>query len=243
MSVHKLRKRSILLFTGILCSLAIYGQSHLNAWFRGTVGIPIGAKFELHNEFQHRRQNGLDNSFFLDKNLLSSYRSWLRYHHTDDIIFSISPFAYFQNYKIILNDADIAARPIREFRFSAAIDWKYPITSKLYLVNRNAIEYRLFNNDQLDVIRQRNRFGFRFSFSDIISAMVFNEFLFNISGVAVDHFFDQHRLGLDFQYKLNNHSTLSIGIIRISRLPFSMEQKLHENNVFLNLFYLMETKH
>src|SRR5690606_30412083 len=49
-----------LLITAIWISIAqtLQAQQHYNAWFRGTLSVPVGKKFKIDTEFQHRRQNG-----------------------------------------------------------------------------------------------------------------------------------------------------------------------------------------
>ena len=92
-----------LLITAIWISIAqtLQAQQHYNAWFRSTLSVPVGNKFKIDNEFQHRRQNGFENKNMFDKNLMFTLRSWVHYQHKEDIKFSFSPFAYFSHYKII----------------------------------------------------------------------------------------------------------------------------------------------
>lgn len=92
-----------LLITAIWISIAqtLQAQQHYNAWFRGTLSVPVGNKFKIDNEFQHRRQNGFNNADMFDRNLMFTYRNWVHYQHNSAIKFSLSPFAYFSNYKII----------------------------------------------------------------------------------------------------------------------------------------------
>jgi hypothetical protein len=67
-----------LLAAAIWISIAQIAQAkaHYNAWIRGTLSVPVGKKFKIDNEFQHRRQNGFDNANLFDKNLMFTLRIW-----------------------------------------------------------------------------------------------------------------------------------------------------------------------
>lgn len=131
-------------------------QQHYNAWFSGTLSIPVGKKFKIDNEFQHRRQNGFDNANLFEKNLMFTFRNWVHYQHNSAIKFSLSPFAYFSNYKIIQKQADENATPNNEIRFSAAVELQQSIVKKFYVVDRTAIEYKMFDNNKSDIKRLSN---------------------------------------------------------------------------------------
>lgn len=231
-----------LLITAIWISIAqtLQAQHHYNAWFRGTLGVPVGEKLKIDNEFQHRRQSGLDNSNLFDKNLMFSFRNWIHYQHNEDVKFSVSPFAYFSNYKVIQKQADETAQPNREIRFSAALELQHRILRKLYIVDRTAIEYRIFSHSQSDITRFRNRPGFRYDFTEKIKISVFDELLFNIIGTTHDHFFDHNRIGIDLEYKISSGVKFDIGYIHITRLPVTNNMKMRENNMMINITYQLK---
>lgn len=234
-----------LLVTAIWISIAqtLQAQDHYNAWFRGTLSIPVGEKFKIDNELQHRRQNGFENENMFDKNLMFAYRNWVHYQHSEDVKFSLSPFAYFKNYRIIQQHPDETIIPSSEIRFSIAVELQHEILKKFYIVDRSAVEYRIFDNNQADIIRLRNRFGFRYDFTRKLKVGIFDELLFNLSGTKYHHFFDHDRLGLNVEYKLVPNVKFDIGYIHITRLPLSGTTKLHENNLYLNFTYqLKKTK-
>ncbi|QGN24302.1 DUF2490 domain-containing protein [Elizabethkingia anophelis] len=212
-------------------------QQHYNVWFRGTLSVLVGRKFKIDNDFQHRRQNGFDNANLFDKNLMFTFRNWVHYQHNEDVKFSLSPFAYFSNYKIIQKQADENATPNSEIRFSAAVELQHEIFKRFYIIDRNALEYRIFSNSQSDITRFRARLGFRYDFTDKIKLSLFDELLFNLSGTTQHHFFDHDRLGLNLEYKVLPYLKFDIGYIHITRLPLTSTTKLHENNIFLNLTY------
>ena len=233
-----------LLITAIWISIAqtLQAQQHYNAWFRGTLSVPVGKKFKIDTEFQHRRQNGFGNANLFDKNLMFTFRNWVHYQHNEDVKFSLSPFAYFSNYKIIQKQADENATPNSEIRFSAAVELQHSIVKKFYIVDRTAIEYRMFDRNQSDITRLRNRFGFRYKFNEKIKLSVFDELLFNLSGTTQQHFFDHNRIGLSLEYITLPYLKFDIGYIHITRLPLTSTTRLHENNIFLNLTYQLHKR-
>src|SRR5690554_7722173 len=105
---------------GIFIASNALAQQHYNAWFRGTLSVPVGKKFKIDNEFQHRRQSGFNNADMFHRNLMFTYRNWLHYQHNEDVKLSLSPFAYFSDYRIIQKQADENTTPNSEIRFSAA---------------------------------------------------------------------------------------------------------------------------
>ena len=233
-----------LLTAAIWISIAqtLQAQQHYNAWFRSTLSVPVGNKFKIDNEFQHRRQNGFNNADMFDRNLMFTYRNWVHYQHNSAIKFSLSPFAYFSHYKIIQKKSDEVASPNNEIRFSAAVELQHEILKRFYIVDRTAIEYRMFDNNQSNITRLRNRFGFRYDFTDKIKLSVFDELLFNLSGTSQYHFFDHDRIGVTLEYTVLPYLKFDIGYIHIARLPLTSTTKLHENNIFLNLTYQLHKR-
>jgi len=233
-----------LLITAIWISIAqtLQAQQHYNAWFRGTLSVPVGKKFKIDNEFQHRRQNGFNNADMFDRNLMFTYRNWLHYQHNEDVKFSLSPFAYFSHYKIIQKQSDVIAQPNNEIRFSAAVELQHIIVKKFYVVDRTAIEYRMFDNNQSNITRLRNRFGFRYDFTEKLKLSIYDELLFNLSGTTQHHFFDHDRIGLTLEFKVLPYLKFDIGYTHIARLPLTSTTKLHENNIFLNLTYQLHKR-
>ncbi|AEA44983.1 DUF2490 domain-containing protein [Fluviicola taffensis] len=231
-----------LLITAMWISIVqnLQAQHHYNAWFRGTLSIPVGEKFKIVNEFQHRRQNGFENENIFDNNLMFAYRNWVHYQHSEDVKFSISPFAYFSNYKIIQEQADETAIPNSEIRFSVAVELQHEILKNFYIVDRSALEYRIFDNHQSDITRLRNRFGIRYDFTRKLKVSIFDELLFNLSGTTHHHFFDHDRLGLNIEYKLLPNLKFDIGYMHITRLSLASTTKGHENNLYLNFTYQLK---
>jgi len=179
----------------IAIAQTLQAHQHYNVWFRGTFGVSAGEKFKIDNEFQHRRQNGFDNANLFDRNLMFTYRNWVHYQHNSTIKFSVSPFAYFSNYKIIQKQAEEnTTPPSSEIRLSAATEMQQLILKKIFVVSRTAVEYRIFDDSQSDILRLRGRLGFRYDFTENIKLSVFDELLLNINSPKKDHVFDHMRL-------------------------------------------------
>lgn len=224
---------------GLCIAHTALAQHHYNAWFRGTITLPLNEKINLDNELQHRRQNGFENSNLLDEDLMNNYRLWLHYQHSEDVKFSVSPFAYFSNYKIIQDATDNEAKPINEIRFSAALELQHEIFSNLFIMDRTAIEYRSFLNNSNNLTRLRNRLGLRYNLSSKMKLFIFDERLFNVNGVGKHHFFDHERLGFNMQYEVLPKVKLDIGMMHIARMPLKSDVLIKESNLFFNINYLI----
>lgn len=239
MVIHRLIQL-LTIAVGMFIAQTVQAQHRYNAWFRSTLSIPVGDKIIADNEFQHRRQSGFDNENLFDENLMFSYRHWVHYQHSENIRFSVSPFAYFKHYRIIQNHSDETAKPNSEVRFSMAMELQHQLLERIYLVNRTAVEYRVFNN-QKDITRLRNRLGVYFGFTERMTAGIFEEPLANITGVTHKHIFDHNRIGVNLEYKIVPNLKMDLGYMYISRLPLSSTTMLHENNFYLNLTYKLRS--
>ncbi len=230
-------KSFLSIFLLLICSLNLHAQDHVNAWMRATLRIPVKERFKVDGEFQHRRQNGLNNHNLFDKNLVFSFKNWVHYQHNPGIQFSVSPFAYYSNYKIINTDADVHANPTSEIRFSAAMELKHKLGSKLDVIGRSALEYRIFDKNPKEVLRFRNRLGLQYEFNNQWKAVTSMEILVNLSGVAATYFLDHNRYGVNLEYQPTKNIKLELGYLYISRLTKTNIQKTGENTLFLNITY------
>ena len=220
---------------GLYITQTVQAQQHYNAWFRSTLRIPAGEKFKVDAEFQHRRQNGWDNTNMLDRNLMFTFRNWLHYQYNGNLKISVSPFAYFSNYKIIQKPDDDKENPNSEIRFSGAVELQHRVLKELYMVDRIAIEYRIFENTQPDITRLRNRFGFRYDFTEKLKMGIYDELFINASGTGTAHFYDQNRMMLNVEYNVLSNLKLDMGYINLSRLPLTGSKSMREHNIYLNL--------
>ena len=99
--MKKFVQNSIIIALLLLVEQTVWSQKHQNVWFRTTLSIPVTEKFKTDFELQHRRQNNLESSNLFDKNLMYTFRTWVYYKKSKEVLFALSPFAYFSNYKII----------------------------------------------------------------------------------------------------------------------------------------------
>lgn len=217
-------------------SQGLMAQNHENTWFRVNIGFPIAQKWKMEVDFHHRRQNGYGSENALDKNLMNTIRIWAHHPINSHFKFSISPFAYFTNYKIIQNPGDEMAEPKREIRLSTALEWQYPVNRKTALIDKMGLEYRIFDQNP-DVTRWRNRLGARYAITPKLKLGMYDELFCNLAGVKSGHFFDHNRLGPLLEINALPHLKLDIGYLYIVRLPASSPATFHENNFLININY------
>lgn len=228
-----------LLVIVILFAPKTIAQQHINSWFRTTLSIPFTEKIKTDIELQHRRQNDFESNNLFDKNLMYTFRTWIYYMQNKDVVYAISPFAYFSNYKIIQEESDAVAKPTNEYRFTAAIELQYQLATKFYFVDRTAIEYRVFEGSIENTTRLRNRLVFRYDFNSRYNLAIGDEILVNTTGTDAQHMFDQNRAFGNFSYKLNSAVKFDIGYIYISRLTKSNIDLIDESNFYLNVNYTL----
>jgi hypothetical protein len=217
-------------------------QEHTNSWFRTTLSIPVTEKIKTDLELQHRRQNDFVNDNLFDKNLMYTFRTWIYYKQNKDVVYAISPFAYFSNYKIIQKESDAVAKPTNEYRFTASIELQHQLATKFYIVNRTAIEYRVFEGSIENTTRLRSRLAFRYDFNSKYNLAIGDEILLNTTGTDAQHIFDHNRIFTNFSYKPNAAVKFDIGYIYISRLTKTNLDLIEESNIFLNFTYSFQKK-
>lgn len=230
----------ILLVIVTLFAPKTLAQEHTNSWFRTTLSIPITEKIKTDLELQHRRQNDFESNNLFDKNLMYTFRTWIYYKQNKDVVYAISPFAYFSNYKIIQKESDAVAKPTNEYRFTASIELQHQLATKFYVVDRTAIEYRVFEGSIENTTRLRNRLVFRYDLNSRYNLALGDEILVNTTGTDAQHMFDHNRAFSNFSYKPNSTVKFDIGYIYISRLTKSNINLIDESNFYLNFTYTLK---
>jgi len=225
----------LIVFT--LMSLTMRAQHHFDGWLRATVGSALTERIRVDAEFQYRKQNGYDNIRLLDKNLMIAFRPWVYFKQSEHVEYGLSPLAYFKNYNIIRTPQDYLKKPQNELRVTLAADFHHGLTEKLYLVNRPALEYRIFEGSTGDVLRMRYRIGLQYKFTPKIGIMPFEELFLNLHGAGQDHFFDHNRIGLSMAYKPCPLFKVETGYIHINRKPRNDVTIVQEENFFLNFTF------
>ena len=238
----KSKINSAILIAASLFSIKTTGQEHANSWFRTTFSIPVTEKIKTDVELQHRRQHDFKSSNFFNKNLMYTFRTWLYYKQNNDVVYGISPFAYFSNYKIIQKENDAFAKPTNEYRFSASVELQHELATKFFIIDRTALEFRVFEGTTENVVRLRNRMAFRYDFNLKYNIAFGDEIFINAKGTDVQHIFDHNRIFTNFSYKPKSSLKFDIGYIYISRLPKSNANLIEENNFYLNFTYTLHKK-
>ena len=238
----KSKINSAILIAASLFSIKTIAQEHTNSWFRTTISIPVTEKIKTDIELQHRRQNDFESNNLFDKNLMYTFRTWIYYKQNNDVVYAISPFAYFSNYKIIQKENDAFAKPTNEYRFSASIELQHELANKFFIVDRTALEYRVFESSVKNVVRLRNRLAFRYDFNLKYNIAFGDEILINVKGTDVQHIFDHNRIFTNFSYKPKSTLKFDLGYIYISKLTKSDVDLIKENNFYLNFTYTLHKK-
>lgn len=239
----KIKLKTIILILSIaFFAPKTIAQEHKNSWFRTTLSIPFTEKIKTDIELQYRRQNDFESNNLFDKNLMYTFRTWIYYKQNKDVVYAISPFAYFSNYKIIQKESDAVAKPTNEYRFTASIELQHQLATKFYVVDRTAIEYRVFEGSIENTTRLRNRLAFRYDFNSKYNLAIGDEILVNTTGTDAQHMFDHNRAFSNFSYKPNSAVKFDIGYIYISRLTKSNIDLIDESNFYLNFTYTLQKK-
>jgi hypothetical protein len=116
------------------------------------------------------------------------------------------------------------------------------LATKFFIVDRTAIEYRVFEGSIENVIRLRNRLAFRYEINSDYSVAIGDEIFINASGTNTLHIFDHNRAFTNFSYKPNSAVKFDIGYIYISRLPQNTIDLFDESNFYLNFTYTLHEK-
>lgn len=228
------------LLTLLAFSLSIQAQAqHVSLWTRGTLQLPVNERWSTDAEVQLRRQNGLNNYNPMQEHSLYSYRHWVYYRLNEGVRFAVSPFAYYKAYSMIQEPADYGKKPASEYRLTAAVDLQHNITGSLYIIDRSAIEGRMFN-DNTDVLRVRNRLGLRYDLHHNWKFYTYHEVFLNTAGTHIHHFFDHDRLSLGASVKLASHWQVDMAVLHISRLDRQKAEKLEEEALMLNISYKLD---
>lgn len=238
-----MRNKIALFFVFIFFSFYAQSQedSHSNFWTRLSLIYSVSEKIKIESEFQKRLQNDLTSTHSKDpfqEDLMNSIRLWAHYKYSTKFNFSVSPFAYFQHNSIINNLNDKLKPKSYEVRYTVASDFKQKIIGKSFLMNRLALEYRDFqNNNNVDIFRLRNKFSLRYEFNSKWGINGFDELFLNLNSDDHNHYYDHNRIGLLANFTPSKAIKIEFGSIAISRLPKNKEEYLHENNFLVMLYY------
>ena len=236
----KIKINAIILIVILIIASKTVAQEHTNSWFRTTLSVPVTEKIKTDLELQHRRQNDFESDNLFDKNLMYTFRTWVYYKQNKDVVYALSPFAYFSNFKIIQNESDAVLKPSNEYRFTASLEIQHQLADKFYIVDRTALEYRVFEGTIENVVRLRNRLAFRYDLNSNFNTTIGDEIFINASGTDSQHIFDHDRLFANFSYKLSPSFKFDLGYIYISRLTKSNIDLIDESNIYLNFTYIFK---
>lgn len=216
-----------------------YSQTHHNAWLRGTVSYPVNKSFRTDFELQYRSQNGYGNSSYFDKELMQSFRIWLKYKMKEGLSIEVSPFAYFIHHQIIIKEADQILKPTNEIRPSFAIEQSNALFSRIQFIQRTALDFRFFSIPNNNLIRFREKLALRFELTKICHFMLYDEILLNATNTKAANLMDHNRLYFGTTIQVNPRLKLEVGYMKAQRLVKSYSKVINENNIVLNINYLL----
>lgn len=229
----------------LLAALLVVGHhlkaQHTNGWLRGTAGWALGRNRRTEGELQGRWQSRLNNANPVQEKLLFSYRHWLYYNHSESLRFGISPFAYYNLYRIIQDSSDLDRPPTKEYRLTISTELRHRLLGGLFATDKTMLEYRMFDLSA-DILRLRNKLGLEYVIRNAFKAKLSHEVLLNAAGTSKSHFFDHERTSLSAEYKPTPTLAIEVGYIHARRLPLTAENTVAENNLFINLVFTVNAK-
>ena len=151
----KIKINAIILIVTIIIASKTVAQEHTNSWFRITLSVPVTEKIKTDLELQHRRQNDFESDNLFDKNLMYTFRTWVYYKQNKDVVYALSPFAYFSNYKIIQNESDSVSKPSNEYRFCASVELQHELADKFYIIEKGKTVWEGFSQNLTSQIAQK----------------------------------------------------------------------------------------
>lgn len=229
----------IILFL-ITATIFLQGQNlptKNNLWTRFATSYSFTDKFRFEAELQYRSQNDIEGTKSpFTNNMLRTIRFNGFYKINNNILLTISPFAYFHQSPIIYTAKDKLKSPSGENRFSIGLESCNRLSSKLSFANRAVIEYRnLLSAD--DVIRLRTRFMLRYDINEKQFVNLYDELFTNVMGIQKHSFFDQNRIGLYFNIKPHPKFKIETGYMYALRFNSSTLVDQPENNIIFDLYY------
>jgi hypothetical protein len=232
--------KKFLLVILILFSRNAAAQRHYNAWFRASFNYNLSKKLTSVLEMQYRKQNGLGNANFCDKELMYSARLWFNYQHSNQILYAISPITVFKHSRIIQLQEDELATPVRELRMTAMLKAQTTLKSKLFFVTSTKAEYRIFDNTSKDILRMRQLAGLTYQINEKMEVFASDEIFLNATGASALHIFDQNRMLFQFSFSPKPQWKFEVGFVHINRILSTSVDILDDENIFINLNYTLQ---
>lgn len=225
----------------LLCnSLFVFSQEKYNVWTRFTLNSPLSKNIQADWELMHRRQNDAGQVNPLSETLTNATRISFTYQFNPNFSATFSPFAYFENHRIIVKENDRNAAPRKEIRFSAFTNNSKSISKDFNLLLRNGIEYRINLSDE-NQVRLRHRAGIAYQLNENSKLILYDELLYHLKNANSNTTIDHNRIILDFENKWSKSIKINAGYMYISRNT-NTSDNLHEHNFMLTLTYRIPIK-
>lgn len=231
---REIKPLMVVIFT--MTTTFLDAQQQYNTWLRAAIGLSINQNLTSEVEFQLRRQNGFEAINPLQKQLMTSTRTWIHLKTKHNIRFSVSPFAYFYHSPIILQKTDENGLKSPEIRFTLAMETNQQLAQSWQLIQRTALEHRFATVKSRDYLRFRTKIGVQYQLSNAINIGVFDELFLNTATKQLS-FFDQNRIGLQLTYKVGTQFKMEIGYLFNERATSNSVEKIREHNFLIHLNY------
>jgi hypothetical protein len=228
-----------------LIFLSAHAQSHINWWTRLSVTKPISQVFFTELEGQIRRQNNYFGQVRwnpAEEHLTHSLRLFIHYKPSTKFVATILPFTWFAASPIITAPSDVDAKVQHEFRIAALVEWQPVLNNQFSGALRTWVECRNFQGMPNNLVRFRQRVGFRYRLTDKWQAFLGSELLLHVYGVEKNQLYDHSRLVFNVNYKPNPLCRIELGYMYANRLLRNQMQYIDESNLITHFYYTLPQK-
>jgi hypothetical protein len=189
-------------------------------------------------EYQHRRQDNPRRApyYILNNHYQQSFRTWLRYEHSDKMELMLSPFAFFRKWPLLATDDDFAAGTRDEVRFTAQAEFFQKLT-RFRLQSRHGYEYRIFYNGTASHRgRYRTRAQLQYRIKEELRINFHNEIFLETLPSRPKSFFNENRAGASIVHHTNWYR-FEIGYIYIFNPRDNLIERDEEHGLVLGFIW------
>lgn len=230
--------KEVLFLIVILASFKLCAQDHTQFWLRTAVQCNVSARLSSSIEWHHRTQSSAYTESPFRYPLLNAFRVWLNYKINSKHALQFSPYAFFSNEPVMNQPSDIGNQNINEHRIWMQYESRIPMVRKWTWINRNGIEYRLFESNTA-LCRVRIREGISYALNKELSLRVFDEVFINTINSSTTNLFDQNRIGIQSNYTIHKHMKLDFGAMFIDQKLRNSSRINTNYTFFFNVLYTL----
>lgn len=199
-------------------SSSLISQDYTQFWLRLHFQKQFSKQVSSTLEFHHRTQSLKNTESPFRYPLTNAFRLWIQYKVDKNQTINFSPYAFFSNYPTMSADADQSKSNTNEHRVQIQYEANFKLNQKIKWTNRIGAEYRFFEGNN-DLFRIRIREGISTPLNNQMVIQVYDEIFINTLHIDNTHIFDQNRIGIQINNKINSKLHLDIGTNLIHSLP------------------------